>query len=256
MIKINDFLKNKIKDIPLEEFEDITYLRDYAFMDISSVENVYLPATLNAVTTIAFSSCLCTNMKLHFHADTSPEIQIGSDVGPYNPNDEGVYWLIANGRVLLPSKVNTTQFQIPNTVTNLSSYSLVSYGTSSDTRTKVVIPDSIEIVQSYLFGNTAPTTLTTLVIGSSVKQIGGNFLNHDQPATMIFRQPAGMHVELPIPGDKLADSINALQAPGMCYNKTSRAFTIYTDNECIKNYDWAKDNVTPTFYPLSAAPTT
>ena len=40
----------------------------------------------------------------------------------------------------------------------------------------------------------------------------------------------------------------------MAYNKDSRALTIYTDNEYIKNYNWAADNATVTIYPLSQAP--
>ena len=52
----------------------------------------------------------------------------------------------------------------------------------------------------------------------------------------IFRQPKDVVVQLP---EKL------------CYSKSAATIDVYTDNDSIKNYDWAKDNFTPTFHSLS-----
>lgn len=41
---------------------------------------------------------------------------------------------------------------------------------------------------------------------------------------------------------------------GLAYNKDSRAIDVYTDNLAIRAYDWAADNATVTFHPLSEAP--
>ena len=42
---------------------------------------------------------------------------------------------------------------------------------------------------------------------------------------------------------------------GLAYDKDSRSFTLYTDNEMLKAYNGAGDNVTVTIKPLSEAPT-
>lgn len=43
------------------------------------------------------------------------------------------------------------------------------------------------------------------------------------------------------------------QDKGAFYNKTARTMTIYTDNETVKNYDYAADNVTATIYHLDGS---
>ena len=58
-----------------------------------------------------------------------------------------------------------------------------------------------------------------------------------------FEQPSGMIVTLPTAGS----------STGMLYCKTASSVTIYTDNETIKNYDYATDNVTATIYHLDGS---
>ena len=59
-------------------------------------------------------------------------------------------------------------------------------------------------------------------------------------ATVRFEQPSGMEITLPKAGS----------TEGMFYSKTARPMDVYTDNETIKNYAWASDNITATFYHL------
>ena len=53
-----------------------------------------------------------------------------------------------------------------------------------------------------------------------------------------------MYIELPKAGEDT----------GIYGGKSSTSIDIYTDNEMLKAYDWAKDNVTATIHSLSEAP--
>jgi hypothetical protein len=72
-----------------------------------------------------------------------------------------------------------------------------------------------------------PSTLTSIQDGGW--EWSGN-------ATLKFYTPSGVRVNLP---------------SGFANSKTAYSVTIYTDNEDIRNYDWAGDNITATFYHLN-----
>lgn len=108
---------------------------------------------------------------------------------------------------------------------------------------KLVIPDRILVISGGVSLESG-STITSMVIGSQVKYMGLSAIP-TTITTLICRQPSGYYVQLPSKGG---------EGSGLSYNKNSRNMTIYTDNEYIKNYDWAGDNITATFYPLSQAP--
>lgn len=85
--------------------------------------------------------------------------------------------------------------------------------------------------------------LTEINIPSSVTEIGPkSFSPNTTPkfTKIVFNQPSGVQVEFPTAGSGY----------GAFYYKSAYSVSIYTDNESVKNYDWASDNVTATFYHL------
>lgn len=96
-----------------------------------------------------------------------------------------------------------------------------------------------EIPDECFFGC---NTLLEINIPASVRKIGAkSFQPGASPSwtNIIFNQPSGVEVEFAPAGGS-----------GAFYYKLARAVNVYTDNESVKNYDWASDNVTATFYHL------
>lgn len=104
------------------------------------------------------------------------------------------------------------------------------------------LPDTLKEIKQGCFGSN--TSLTSVTIPNNVNIIGPSAFANSSGAMNItnayFRQPSGMAVTLPTAGS----------SKGMFYVKTARNMNVYTDNETIKNYDWATDNITATFYHL------
>ena len=107
--------------------------------------------------------------------------------------------------------------------------------------TEVKIPDTVQ----WIIGNAFNGSDTVKVdIGTGVSKMMHNAMGNTKVVTWIFRQPADMVIDLPTAGKNT----------GLGYDKDSRSITIYTDNESLKAYDWAADNITATIKPLSEAP--
>lgn len=122
--------------------------------------------------------------------------------------------------------------------TLLSTYERQFYHIGADIE-DFIIPNYLKQINQYTF---YCTTFKALTVPSQVNSIGLRaFAETDSLKTMYFKQPAGMEVTLPTPG----------QNSGMCYSKTAKSMTIYTDNETIKNYNWVTDNITVTLYHLN-----
>lgn len=251
---ITKALSKSLTEVTADQLKGATYIRNGAFYSMSSLKKITIPATIEQIGTYAFDKS--TNISDVNLDDMNPYVIIG----PYVSSDEMFLktssWFknhpdsmiyASSNRILISNKIaSPSSYTIPDTVVNLGPGALSLYsGTSS--LTSAVIPDTVEIVQSHMFNN--HSSLTKITVGASVRYIGSNLTPGTQTTTLIFRQPAGMYIELPIPGDSLEKP-----CPGMAYNKSSRNVSIYTDNEYIRNYDWATDGVTATFYPLSQAP--
>lgn len=132
-----------------------------------------------------------------------------------------------------------TNIEFPNTLKIIEAFSFIGHNPSS-----LIIPDNVIDIGKSAFLNSPPTTIT---IGKSVNKIDGSAfairLGNPSLTEITFRQPAGMTISLPTAGS----------GNGMFYSKKAYEITIYTDNETIKNYDWAKDNVTATFKHLDGS---
>lgn len=246
-------LSKTLTEVTADQLKGISYIRNSAFRNSSNLTAISLPETINKIGQDVFDfSENIANVDIE-------RIDPYTIVGPMIPSGNGVLqntvwfknhsdiWIYAaTGKILVGNKLSSPDntFTIPDTVVNLWPHSCSLY-TGTPTLTSVVIPDKVEIIQHDVFDG--QTSLATITVGASVRYIGGYLTPGTQTTTLIFRQPAGMFIELPIAGESITST-------GMAYNKTSRAISIYTDNEYIQNYDWATDGVTPTFHPLSEAP--
>lgn len=105
----------------------------------------------------------------------------------------------------------------------------------------VYFPSFIDTIAPYTFYYaTSSYTLGSLIIPKHIKKIGERAFSMSRITSIKFLHDSEAHIFLPTAGSET----------GMFYVKSARNVTIYTDNEMIKNYDWATDNITPTFYHL------
>ena len=113
---------------------------------------------------------------------------------------------------------------------------------SNQQLTNVTIPDNVISIGDGVFWNCSG--IKSVIISKNVKSIGNYSFGMSTGKMNItdayFEQPSGMTVTLPTAGS----------GTGMFYVKTARNMNVYTDNETIKNYDWASDNITATLYHL------
>lgn len=235
-----------LKEIDLPN--SIETIGDYAFYGCTSLKEIKFPNSIVSISNNAFQNC--TSLRTIYTEDMNPYIKIDQyafidikdnlDIVASQPDNSMI--CIAQNRVLFHNKIvdPAAEFVIPETVINLTGGSCCKYGSIS--LTSVVIPDTVEMVGDDVFYD--HSSLAKITVGSSVRYMSTDLCPGKQTTTLVFRQPAGMYVELPKAGD----------GSGLAYDKSSHSITIYTDNECIKNYDWSADNVTATFYPLSQAP--
>ena len=271
MTKMPYVINRTVTSLTATELMGATAIGDSRFAVMNSLTEIQIPSTVKSIGATAFFEC--SNLtKVDFqNGSLLTEIGVMSfsncnklatitgleTLNPYcilhmNSLEDTPYvtnkiaaglpdfGYAAQGKILLYNNNLTGNFTIPSTVVNLGPASC-GYTTEDTTTTRLIIPDTVEIVNDCAFSNR--TALATITIGSAVRYIGTEvFTYYGEGGVLIFRQPAGMHIKVPTTGN------------GMAYQKNSREMTIFTDNEYIQNYDWAKDNVTATIYPLSDAP--
>lgn len=152
--------------------------------------------------------------------------------------------LFANGKIAF--RINWLD-GIPDSVINIASQSIRFNNVSPSGAQKFVIGNNVQVIQfePFEFKNGTDVYITTVDVGENVAQIKGRFIIDKRITTLIFRQPENMEIKLPKAGTS---------STGLAYLKDSRAIDVYTDNLAIRAYNWAADNATVTFHPLSEAP--
>lgn len=262
-----DFLSNNITSLTKKDLEGISStIRQYAFANKSKLTTVELPDNVDTLLQSAFIQCdALTSLK--FGKNLIKEIQLASipnkateinmdEINEYSELSSAMFtatpWYksfpsesmicVGNDKILFANTITTPSngFVIPDTVINLAGNSCAKYGNDTNF-TSFTIPDHIKIVQGSVF---ASQPLQKIIISASVEKITGTITVDATTTTLVFKHPAGAYIELPTPGS----------GAGLAYNKNSRAISVYTDNEYVKNYGWSTDNATVTFYPLSQAP--
>jgi hypothetical protein len=250
MSVFQEYLSGELLFLTPRELPNITKISDSVFAH-SRLQGFWPSASLNYIGKYAF---LDTNLAVINDSLLNPYCFIGDGAFDDTPifvnNITKANVLLADGKILFCWGGNgkpSTSMAIPDSVVNISSNAL-SFSEKDTDFTSFTIPDTVEILGDSIFGGffgtAGESTLNTLVVGAGVRVIGRSLVASNIK-TLVFRQPTDLFIELPTPGtsDK-----------GMAYTKDSREITIYADNECIRNYDWAADNAVVTFYPLSEAP--
>lgn len=240
-------LTKTITEIKKTDLDGCKKIAKYSFYECTKLKSIEIPYSVKRIEGSSFADCTALTDINTDEMDPHCKITTASDIayapfrntGVHNNLPADTIWLMAKGKIMAGNTCITSSgsLVIPDSVINLASNACSG---ANDNFTSFVIPDTVEIICDDVITSTG---LTKLTVGKSVRDIGTSLIPSGI-VTLIFRQPAGMEIELPTAGD----------GTGMAYNKDSRAVSIYTDNEYIKNYDWATDNVTATFYPLSDAP--
>lgn len=134
-------------------------------------------------------------------------------------------------RLLMAKRHTKINFQNGSACTLIGSLAF-----SSMTIDTLNLPSTLETIARNGFYDCDFSVLKILTIPASVTSIGnGAFYNCTGLNSIRFEQPANATITL---GTEIFNS------------KTARAFTVYTDNETIKNYNWSGDNVTATILHL------
>lgn len=269
MAKLSELLSGSITKITANDLKGCTKLKAACFANSLNLTSVELPDTVKSIGALAFYKCPITSLTLPASLEIVGTLSPLGDIlyGPISAsatlteidasrlkpdcfiykdafNDTG--WLSSfgttdyiligeNDSILFRQASNSDE--IPMSVKTIVRNAI----SLNSTFTEITIPDTVESIQGYIGGS----SLTKVTVGSSVRKMYMGTMDSTAITTWVFRQPAEMTVELPKPGDGF----------GLGYNKSSRSITIYTDNECIKNYNWSGDNITATIYPLADAPT-
>lgn len=260
MLTIQNLLSNKILQSSgniSDELVGITEFGSYACA-YSDIVTLHIPNSCKKINAFAF--CYCQNLTKLFISNSVEFIGACAFVGCEKLILEQQSWLDLPNYCV----VDSNAFQISSDLTeNLYSRgekvllwaatgdlsentTSLAYGTGGKliSNSKLVIPDRILAIGGGVSFDSNSASITSMVVGSQVKYMGHNAIPN-KITTLICRQPAGYYVQLPTKGG---------ETEGLSHAKDSRNMTIYTDNEYIKNFDWAGDNITATFYPLSQAP--
>lgn len=253
MATLSEIICLTVTEIKKDDIDGANCIKYCAFYHNENLRRIEIPYSVKKIYDHAFNSC--TSLTEIDGSNMDPCCVAISDTGTSDHNTMFLntpwvsnlasnamhYW--ANGGILVRCKLTTpsTDLIIPDTVKSIWQGAFSDMTLDSAFKS-LIIPDTVEMIS----GNSGiyKSGLEKIVIGSGVRHIGSNNFGGSSLPKLVFRQPKEMYVELPQAGDPT----------GIAYNKDSRAVSIYTDNECIKNYAWATDNVTATFYPLSQAP--
>lgn len=230
----------------------------YSFYECNNLQNFTLPEGLEVIESYAFTDCTSlTSLKLPTSIMRIENTSFNGCENISSINTSGVNWqclcfenfqstkwfkdkqsglvTIADGQILVGTKSSSWD-TFPSTIKSLTIGAFNIAGL-----TEVKVPDTVQWIIGNAFNG---ADIVKVDIGSGVSKMMKGTMYNIKVLTWIFRQPADMVIDLPSAG----------KDTGLGYDKDSRSITIYTDNESLKAYDWAADNITATIKPLSEAP--
>lgn len=142
-------------------------------------------------------------------------------------------WNGANNSLVFQSSASSP-FVIPSTITNIADNACAS-------ATIAYVRVETSRISRRMFYQGPYAVLAEVTIGANCTEIGEQaFGGASALKKLKFEQPNNISVVFPTAGS----------STGAFYYKSARTVNIYTDNESVKNYDWATDNITATFYHL------
>lgn len=260
MSLIAQIIGRTVTSIVESDITGATQLVDSIFAKCNKLVSCNFPATVKKLGISTFSQCTslksidlksvelvstscfykCTSLS-KVNTDNIPETcriiySAFSETPWFNSLPDGIN-LLCNGKILFYLK-NITTVEVPESVRTISP---IVFDKITDDH--IIIPDTVVRILSDPLGTNKVTTKVT--IGSGVQQMGAGTMSNTKVTDWICRQPSDMIIDMP---EEAGDG------KGLAYDKDSRSFTLYTDNEMLKAYNWSGDNVTATIKPLSEAP--
>lgn len=267
MSKLSELLSGSLKEVTAKDLKGVTRIRDNCFWYCPNLTSIEIPESVVAIGALAFCKSPLTSLafpksiksigRINGWYDTEyggyisgsttltkiDTSKVQKDCFVYPDVFLGTGWqksFAETDRILIGEN-NCILYKNPTGSVEIPSYvkSVVESAIHdlASTVTALVIPDTVEFLQGNVC---SASTLTKCTVGSGVRRMNVDVMDNTKITTWIFRQPAGMTVELP--------------PKSLGYNKSARTITIYTDNESIKAYNWSADNITANIYPLADAP--
>ena len=205
--------------------------------------NIYLPSNLEEY---CFDSFGLYNLPLNFNNDGTMAYVDDCLICRVNVLVSATDYVVNAKTRLLPNGYETTstltndEYIVWRNITNvdLSQATLLNkipkYCFAQGVKSSIIMPPNITEIGEYSFYN--QSSLKSITIPETVDKICDSaFYGSSSLKTITFNTPADKEITL---GNQLF------------YYKSAKSVAIYTENETIKNYDWAADNITPTFYHL------
>lgn len=267
MSKIGQLVSDTLTTITANDLSGITSLSPRAFIGKKSLTSVALPSGVTRIGQFVFDGCtnlssaslpntLTTIGKYAFAHCPNLAIVIPSSVTTLG--DDAYYYscsAIPNYELFIPKSVSSIGQSCFGA--SLTDHNITSVVFEEDSAlqtipnncfsyqgalTTISFPSNLTTIRISAFSDTG---LTSITIPSSVTSIGNNAFKNTSAITEIrFLTPAGASISLPTAGS----------STGMFYRKTAKSgVTVYTDNETIKNYAWATDNLTVTILHLDGS---
>lgn len=169
-----------------------------------------------------------------------------------NATNNGYVWSIDGIVLAVSCSYSTiTEITIPNGTTRIA-VNLLQKPLNFTKLAKINMPTDgllTEIPKAFCSGLSALTEFECPASIQKISDLAFGYNSNDATtsapplASVKFYQPSGMQVSLPEAGS----------GSGMFYSKNAREMTVYTDNETIKNYDYASDNITATILHLDGS---
>jgi hypothetical protein len=200
--------------------DSVISIGENAFLNCSSLNNVIIPKNVVRIGGGAFRGCSA------FTSVVVPETVL--ELG------EGVFGDCENVTSIEVADTNPSYKDADsNVIIEKTTGRLISGCGNS------IIPKGIRRIDSHAFEG---STLTDITIPASVREIGFNaFKENTSLVNITFEHGENDNIALPSPGS----------ITGILYVKTAKDLNVYHNNNAIiLNYNYSKDNITPTFVQL------
>lgn len=234
---------------------NLKYIGPMGLMYMSSttaaIPEVIIPDTVGFVA--LQSESLNGMASINTNDTTLLPITINSGYKTTTPNAQGKYWANISGDnptidantigIDYYVRKAQTNLYIPETVKHISGYRTYSDAETSTYANKNLYYNC-NVEEAYTYSETTEVgplsgiDVENLIFGANVTIIPKNMFYRPTSLgpNLYFNQPNGVNIDI---------------QKGCFSYKSATTKNIYTDNEIVKNYDWAtNENITPTFYHL------
>lgn len=238
MSLIEQIIGKTVTSVTAEDIRGATKIASGVFYKCDKLTTIEFPDTVEEIGDSAFSGCTTlANVDLsNLPRLCAIAVTSFSDTVWYKNLPSGV--MLTGENTVLFSVKDVTTIEFPESVLAISGGAMNRAAIPT-----IVVPDTVQFIYGAAFGNSATTKV---VIGTGLSVMKPGSMGDTNVKTWVCKQPADMILNIP---QETGDG------KGLAWQKDSREFTLYTDNEMLKTYNWSGDNVTATIKPLGEAPT-